>query len=286
MSLLESVFRRIIIRNADKAITGTAKAIIASSGNQTHSEQAKLPTIGRLIWNIISFALLILILSSILLGIGTKLAYAIPFLFIWRVIKPLAYNYTYDYKQVAITKSDRRFKTGSKTVGYRSVKDKNAKINYTDSQITISKVEGAIKLILFLLCLLFIYQSTTRIKFELENMSYSDKMKVLFAGDTLFTNSDKIEYYAKYKDEYSKINRIVHSGNDSVTVAGIFIKVDSTTDKYGNKYERYFEIKPLREPQYYDPILYNEKDRLNKNWFVDPSDVNVGEYKSKKLKTK
>ncbi len=286
MSLLESVFRRIIIRNADKAITGTAKAIINSAGTQAYSEKAKLPTIGKLIWNVFSFALLILILSSILLGFGTKLAYAIPFFFIWGVIRPLAYNYTYDYKQVPITKSDRRFKTGSKTVGYRSVKDKDAKINFTDSQIVISKAEGMLKLFIFLGCLLFIYQSTTTQKFELENMSYSNKVKALSTGDTLFTNSPKIEYYAKYKDEYSKFNRIVHGGNDSVKIAGIFIKVDNTIDKYGNKYKKYFEVKPLREPQYYDPILYDEKDRLSKRWFVDPSDVNIGENKGKKLITK
>lgn len=282
MSLLESVFRRIIIRNADKAITGTAKAIINSAGTQTYTKKAKLPTIGSLIWNVISFTLWTVILSSIFLGIGTKLAYAIPFLFIWRVIRPLTYNYTYDYKPVAITKSDRRFSTGSKTIGYRYVKDKEAKINYTDSQIVISKTEGAIKLAVFLACLLFIYKSTTTIKFELENMSYTDKLKVLMPGDTLYTNSIKIDYLAKYKDEYTKGIRIAHSGNDSVKVAGIFIKVDSATDKYGNKYEKYFEVKPLREPQYYDPILFDEKDRLTKSWFVDPSDVNIGEHKIKK----
>jgi hypothetical protein len=282
MSLLESVFRRIIIRNADKAITGTAKAIINSAGTQTYTEKAKLPTIGSLIWNVISFTLWLVILSSILLAIGTKLAYAIPFLFIWRVIRPLAYNYTYDYKPVAITKTDRRFRTGSKTIGYRYVKDKEAKINYTDSQILISKIEGVIKLALFLACLLFIYRSTTKIKFELENMSYADKVKVLVPGDTLYNNSIKIDYFGKYKDEYSKGIRITHSGNDSVRVAGIFIKVDSATDKYGNKYEKYFEVKPLREPQYYDPILFDEKDRLSKSWFVAPSDVNIGERKLKK----
>lgn len=280
MSILESVFRRIIIRNVDKAITGTAKSLVNSAG-QTYSQQAVLPTVGRLIWNVFAFIVLVFGLSAILLGIGTELAYVIPFLFIWRVIRPLTQNYTYDYKSVAITKSDRRYSSGSRTIGYKYVKDKDAKIIYTDGQTKISKIEGAFKLIVFIASLLFIYNTTSTPKFKVENMSYADKVKILKQGDTLFTNSPKIDFFARYKDDFRKNEVIVESGKDSVSIAGVFIKVDSAADRYG-KYERYFELKPIKEPKYDDPILYEPKDRVGKTWYVDPSDINVGQRKIKK----
>ncbi len=281
MSFLETVFRRILIRNADKAITGTAKAVFNSVGNQSYSAKAKLPTVGNLVWNVISFALIVFLFASILLAFGTKFAYVAPFLLIWRIVRPLAYNYTYDYKSVSITKADRRYKTGSRTVGYRYVKDKEVRIDYNESQIRISKIEGFIKLAILIACLVYIYKTTSTLKFELENMSYSEKINLLTPGDTLFTNSPEIYYYAKYKDEF-RGTRIEHSGNDSVSIAGIYIRTDSATDKYAKKYTKYFEVTPLKEPKYYDPILFHEKDRVTKNWFVEPSDVNIGEFKGKK----
>jgi hypothetical protein len=58
-------------------------------------------------------------------------------------------------------------------------------------------------------------------------------------------------------------------------------KVDSAADKYG-KYKKYFETKPIIEPKYDAPILYEPKDRIGKAWFVDPNDINVGQAKLKK----
>jgi hypothetical protein len=96
---------------------------------QNYSDRAKLPTIRRMIWNVCVFTFSIFLISSILLTFGMELALVVPFLFTWKVIRPLFYNYTYDYKAISITKSDRRYTTGQKTIGYRYVKDKNSRFS-------------------------------------------------------------------------------------------------------------------------------------------------------------
>lgn len=134
-------------------------------------------------------------------------------------------------------------------------------------------------MILFLICIGFIYRTTNSVKFKLENMAYSDKVNFLTKGDTLFANTPKIKFYARYKSVFDKEERIVESGKDSISVAGLFVKEDSASGEYGGKYEKYFEVKPLREPTYEKNILFEQKDRVNKKWFVDPSDVNIGKTK-------
>jgi hypothetical protein len=131
-------------------------------------------------------------------------------------------------------------------------------------------------LILFVFSLLSIHNTVTSEKFKIEHMTYSDKIKFLTKGDTLFTNSPKTYFYAKYKDGFDKIKRIVQSGVDSVSIAGLFVKIDSSTDRYGKSYEKFLEVKPIKEPKYDDPIIYDQQDRVGKSWFVNPNDVNVG----------
>lgn len=148
MDILKSATKRILVRNADKIISTTGNNLLVGMSDYS----PRLPTVKKIIVNVLCFIALNLLLIKIFMLIGfILLAYVTPLFFIGRIIRPLFFKHIYRQKQEAILVADRRYQSGTRTTGYKFVKDKTKRYDFSQEEIKLSRIEGGIKLIIAVL---------------------------------------------------------------------------------------------------------------------------------------
>ena len=145
MNILTSAIRRILVRNTDKVISTTGRNMLIGMGDYSPN----LPSVKRLIVKILLFSLIFFCIIKFFLIIGAPmLAEVTPLFFIGNIITLFVKKNIFGRQQVPIELADRRYKSGTRTVGYKFIKDAANKINFTPAQIKLSKMEGILKTIL------------------------------------------------------------------------------------------------------------------------------------------
>jgi hypothetical protein len=184
------------------------------------------------------------------------LAYITPLFFITRIYRPLFSKFIYGKKQQAFTVADRRFKSGRRTEGYRIVKDKDVKYNFTEKQIKTSRIEGLIKLGITGFIILNAYNSLNSIEHRMQNLTDEQVLALLKDGDSIFAKDKEtdilikekeIEYRNAYKNKREIVSENISYQNayfEKTKYIGNFVKLDIDTAKILNTFnDKYLVIK-------------------------------------------
>lgn len=249
MDILKTAIRRILVRNTDKAISTSGRNILIELSEYSPS----LPTVKRLIANVILFALINFLLIKFFILIGLPgLALITPLFFITTIITPLFRKHIFGRQQTAIAVADRRYKTGTRTVGYKFIKDKANKIDYTQSEIKLSRIEGLIKVLLFISLTLMTLHSMNSSEYKVKQLNTGDIPRLLKPNDTLMAKLvfSSTVVYIKVKEklghskdyDYISFQEVY---NDTAKQLGYFAKLDSI--KRYDKFELYFAYNPFHK---------------------------------------
>lgn len=267
---------------------------------QAYQDSAPIPKASSVIWNVLMFAVWTLILPNILINTGVGIiAFIIPILFIGRVWRPLSRTYVNPKVSKGLYKSDRRTTTGSRQIGSYSTTDKSIQVPLETSEIKTYRVEGIIKVIILIVSYSFMYSTSQTDKFKLTNMTPEEKISLIQKGDTLYKNEKFIYYYALVDDYEKKYQEIAY---DTIGTYVVFLGVDSlqtNSDKrtemqkvkgspefkeFKAEFDIMFKVDPIIKPiPNYNEEVYKKKRIGEKDWYLKPSDLNIGE---KKLKIK
>ena len=295
MTILERAIRRILIRNVDKTISTVGR----NAAYDLTDYNPSLPTIGRLIINIIWFAIFTVTISAILVGLNSPIAYITPLLFIRRIIRPLAYNHIYGQKQEPVLVRDRRFRTSLRTEGYRLVKDLDNRIDFTTEQIFISKIEGLLKVFIALIVIFNIHIQMTSIQHRQKNLKEDEVLRLLNPGDTIFAKSCQVDLLVKvketsYRTNYKHKREVIYESlsyetayKDSLKVLGIFISKD--TANVGSSLSTYLSVSPFHSNgwtynKYIDTLMEQEITRADSLFYIKLSDATVSPSKLPPIK--
>lgn len=262
---------------------------------QVYGGSSPIPKLSNVIWNVIMFALWTLLLPNSLIHTAVGIiAFSIPLLFIGRLWRPLFRTYVHPKVSKGIYKPDRRFTTGSRQIGSYTTTDKSIQVPLESSEIKIYRVEGILKLIIFLMSYGFMYSTSQTDKFKLTNMTTEEKVSLIQKGDTLYKNERFIYYYTLVDNHGKKYQEIAYDTTGSYV---LFLGVDSlqtNTDnrtemqkikgspefrEFKNEFDVMFKVDPIIKPiPNYNEELYRKK-KIGKSWYVKPIDVNVGQQK-------
>ncbi|GAB2575894.1 hypothetical protein [Spirosoma areae] len=124
----------------------------------------KLPGIGRSIGNVLTFLILISVLTAGCTILWKPLGYLVPWLFVGRVYRPLFSEYTYGWKLQGVYKRDIWAKYGQRYLKNQLVVDKANKIYYTPQQRAIARIEGTIKAVIFGVAIMLVAMSKEKVK--------------------------------------------------------------------------------------------------------------------------
>ena len=264
---------------------------------QAYGNSSPIPKPSNVIWNVIMFAVWTFLLPNSLMHTSFGiLSFFVPLLFIRRLWRPLFRTYVHPKVSKGIYKSDRRFTSGSRQVGSYSTSDKSIQVPLETSEIKIYRVEGIIKLIILIVSYGFIYSTSQTDKFKLTNMTPEEKISLIQKGDTLYKNDKFIYYYALVKDDPKNYQEI---GYDTIGTRVVFLAVDSIQTNSDNRTEMQkvkgspefkefkpefdimFKVNPIVKPiRNYKEEAYRKK-RVGKDWYLKPTDLNVGQQKLK-----
>jgi len=287
MTILKRAIKRILIRNVDKTISTIGR----NAAYDMADYQPSFPTIGRLIKNVIWFAIVTFSVSALFSLFNVLfLAYITPIFFIGRVFRPLAYNHIYGKKQEPVLVRDRRYKSGARIEGYKWVKDKDQKYNFNPEQIKISKAEGLIKLLIAVLVVFNVYNTFSSANHRLNNLSKEEVLGLLLPGDTVFAKSNKVDVYIKVKKTSYRVNykgkRKINyetvsyekAYSDSLKYLGLFIPKDTT--KTVSSFDTYISISPLNSNGWSftnrkDSLTNNEITRADNLFYLNLSNITV-----------
>lgn len=281
MSILKTVFRRILIRQADNAISTSGRNFLISLEDYNPS----FPSIKRLVKRVLIFTILnFLLIKLFLLFRLTTMAYLTPLLFIWTILSPFITKHIYNRKQQAITVKDRRNSSGYRTVAYKFVKDKSDKIYFSDSQLQIARIEGILKLCLAALLIFFVYSQANSNEFKVQNLTEYEIGNLATTDDTLIAKNSKTLAYVKVKMELSnnkdkikkydtsfipfESNLITYKFKSSQI--GTFLFIDSSSH-YSTKY---VAIKPFDNINS-NSTLQSNKTRIDSFFYVLLSDITI-----------
>jgi hypothetical protein len=300
MTILERAIRRILVRNVDRTISTIGR----NAAYDMTDYKPSFPSIGRLISNVIWFAILTFCISSVFAYFDIKLlAYITPIFFIGRIFRPLAYNHIYGQKQEPLLVRDRRFRSGARTEGYRWVKDKDKKYDFTPEQIKISKSEGLIKLVIAGLVIFNVHTTVTSAEHRQSNLSKEQVLGLLQPGDTVVAKYDKVEIFVKvketsYRTGYKGKREVSYESfsfevayTDSLKNVGLFIASDTSKASVSSIYN-YLAISPFHANDWSfnnridTSYSYNEKKitRADTMFYVEFSNVTVSPSKLPPLK--
>jgi len=289
MTLLERAVRRILVRNLDRIISTVGH----NAAYELTDYKPSLPTIGKLISNVIWFAVLTFSISSIFALFNIQLlAYITPILFIGRIFRPLVYNYIYGQKQEPVLVQDRRFRSGARIDGYRWVKDKDKKYDFTPEQIKISRAEGLIKLAIMGLVIFNVHSTMTSVKHRQNNLSQEQVLALLQVGDTVIAKyNNAVEVFIKVKEtsyhtNYKRKREVNYNSiyfepvfTDSLKNLGLFIAKDTSTVSLSSIYS-YISISPFHANGWSfsnkrDTLLEKETIRIDTLFYVESSNITV-----------
>lgn len=297
MTILESAIRRILVRNLDRTISTVGRNAVYDMTDYKPS----LPTIGRLISNVIWFAVLTFALSSIFAYFNIQfLAYITPLFFIGRIFRPFAYNHVYGQKQESVLVRDRRFRTGARTEGYRWVKDKDKKYDFSPEQIKISKSEGLIKLLIAGLVVFNVHLQMTSAEHRQDNLKEEEVLRLLQPGDTVFSKSSSVDVFVKvketsYRTSYKQKREVSYQSFsyetafiDSIKMLGLFIAKDTAGVEYLS-HNTYLSISPFNTKgwsftNHTDTIMEKQTTRADTLFYIKLSDASVSASKLPPLK--
>jgi hypothetical protein len=260
-----------------------------------------IPKTSNVAWNIVTFAVWTFGFPNALVStqIGI-IAFFIPLLFILRVWLPLSRDYVHPRVSKGIYKSDKRFKTGSRKVGSYLTSDTSIRVPLEPAEISIYRVEGIIKAIILIVSYSFMYSTSQTAEYKLTNMTIREKIALIHEGDTLYKNGKFIYYYAVVNNSKNSYVEFAYDTSVSYT---IFLGVDSiqtnsdtrsTMQKvkgspeyrdFTPEYDVMFKVKPIVKPNYKNNEEFYRGKRVGKNWYVKPSDVNVGASRLNRLAT-
>ena len=296
MNILQTAIRRILVRNVDKTISTIGR----NAAYDMADYKPSLPTVSRLITNVIWFGVLTYSLSSIFAFFNIQLlAYITPLFFIGRIFRPLAYNHVYGQKQEPVLVRDRRFRSGARTEGYRWVKDKDKKYDFTPEQIKISKSEGLIKLLIAGLIVFNVHSTVTSTDHRQSNLNKEEVLRLLQPGDTVFSKSSKVDILVKvketsYRTGYKGKREVSYETvsyktafADSLKILGLFIAKDTT--KTGLSYYTYLSISSFNAngwlfTNHTDTIMNKEITRADSLFYIELSDATVSPSKLPPIK--
>jgi hypothetical protein len=267
---------------------------------QAYADSSPIPKVKNVIWNVIMFAVWTLVLPYALIKTGIGLfVFIIPLLFIGRIWRPLSRTYVNPTVSKGLYKSDRRTKTGSRQIGSYSSTDKSIQVPLETSEIKTYRVEGIIKVIILFASYILLYTISQTDKYKLVNMTLEEKISLIQKGDTLYKNEKFIYYYAMVDDNKKAFQEIAY---DTIGTFSILLRVDSiqtNSDKrtemqkvkgspefkeFNPEFDIMFKVDPIIKPvPNYNEELYRKKRIGEQNWYLKPSDVNIGE---KKLRIK
>lgn len=297
MNILQTAIRRILVRNVDKTISTAGR----NAAYDLTDYNPSLPTVGRLIKNVIWFGLLTFALSSVFAYFNIQLlAYITPLFFIGRIFRPLAYNHIYGQKQEPVLVRDRRFKSGGRTEGYRMVKDKDKKYDFTPEQIKISKLEGLLKLVIAGLVVFNVYNTVTSADHRQNNLSKEQVLELLQPGDTVVGKYSKVEVFVKvketsYRTDYKGKREVSYESvsyetafTDSLKNLGLFIAKDTAKSSLSSIHS-YLAISSFHAngwsfTNHTDTIMEKETTRADTLFYVELSNVTVSPSKLRPLK--
>ncbi len=280
MDILSTAIRRIFVRNTDNTISNLTRNSLIGL---TEYNPIK-PSLRRLIFNVIIFSLLNYILIKIFLLIGfIVLAFATPFFFLGTIIKPLFSKFIYGRQQESINQIDRRYKTGTRTVGYRFGKDKTIKIDFSKKEILFSRLEGILKLLLGLFFIYLVYSEFNSTEYKINKIQNETLLKYFKVNDTILSVRKEIdvcikikEKISKYKKDYSNISFKKVFVNNSKEL-GIFINIDSFAG-YG---ETYIAFKPFIQKDTLFKFDDTQK-RFDDKLYIKSSDITITPYNFEK----
>jgi len=290
MSIFKSAVRRILVRNVDRTISTATRNAAYNAADYS----PKLPSYSNLIKNSIWFAFLTFIIASFFIIADIHfLAYLSPLFFISRIIKPLFYDHIYGQKEEPVLVRDRRYKTGTRTQGYRLVKDINKRIDFTFEQIKISKREGIIKILLTILIIFYVHITLNSVSHRISKLSDNQVLELLKSGDTIYAKNKMTEIYIKLKD-YSYFTHkgkieISHENysfelafKDTLKILGAFSALDSNKKDYSE--DTYVSFHSFNSKGW----TYNEKTdntsdhgviRADSLYYVNISNVTISPFK-------
>lgn len=277
MNILEAAIRRILIRNTEKAILNTAKGL----GDSERSKyRIVYPTVSNAIWSIIIMGIVVGGLVFLLLSVNLPiLGFFVPLLFIFSVFKSFR-GYTYDLKEEILYKSDRRYSTGRKIVGYQTVEDKTKKIEFTESEKLIGRVEGAAKMLIVFIAWIFCYTTFNSIENRIYRLSEKQVLNILLVGDTLYKKENEVEVFGLYKSTYNDDTVRSAFAEIKSNPIGILVSVDST------KVSKWLTIKPIAELKMKSFSIKSESDRIGNDLQVRLDDILISTFKYNSMTNK
>jgi hypothetical protein len=281
MSFFSTVFRRIFVRTADKAISTHGRNILIGLGDYNPS----LPTIKRLIINVAIFSIANFVLIKLFLLFGLiVLAFITPLFFLKTILTPLISKHIYNRKQQAIAVNDRRYSSGYRTVGYKFIKDKSEKIDFTTNQIKVSRLEGLVKLCLALFFIFFVYSKINSKEYKASKLTENEVKELLRPNDILISKNSEALVYIKVKSQtsgsYDKVKKYdttfitFEQGYKTFKLKdkelGMFLFIDSSS-KYG---EKFIALKPFER---IDSItkLNSNQNRVDSTFYILLNDITI-----------
>jgi len=277
MNILRQVIRRILVRNVDNAVSTIGRNLLV----EITEYSPNLPSIKRLIFNLLSVTFINYLLINLFIVLDlVGLALLTPLFFISTIIRPIFRNRIYGRKQVGIEVTDRRYKTGTKTVGYKFTKDKDVIIEFTQTQKKISKVEGILKLLAFIALATIPYKKINSKEFKVKLLKTEEILSKFELGDTLIANqkysSTNVFIKVKEKKKYSKGYDISFEEvyTDSSKYLGLFVKLDSITDGTINK--KYISYIPFHKKEF-DKKLIESQKRIDTLFYINCEDGTITE---------
>ncbi|GAB3049346.1 hypothetical protein [Spirosoma pulveris] len=194
-------------------------------------------SVGSTILNVLILALLLRILTPMAYWICKPMGFIVPLLFIGRAYKPLVRKCIYGQKTESVYVPDRRFDSGLRYKGKRCIVDIENKQYLTDQQRTIARVEGALKLCLICLAILWVAFRPEKIKTNPKAPLTIDNLSI---GTPLSALKEQQKNTLKYMNanwcqienaEYAKILGKLKIYTRNKRISGItFIPSDTSTN--------------------------------------------------------
>jgi hypothetical protein len=173
--------------------------------------------------------------------------------------------------------------------------DKTVRVPLSEEEVRIYRIEGVIKLILFIVVYVAMVGIVRTPKFQADNMTEISKTRILHAGDSLMKEKKFIYYYGKVKGRHGvSYEQMAYDTTATfVTFAGVD-SIQSNTDyrtemqriKNSPEYKEFkpefqimFKVKPAVKPILHEDGKRYRKTRVGKEWFIDPDDVKVSAWR-------